>query len=140
MSIKVDKIDHISRASKDWRALMNWYIKVFGFKQIDRPPLPFDGAWLNMGNINMHIIERNPNDNIPEDPLNNNGKPFSDPVRLSQNCHFALNVSNFDAAIKKLNTFGVKYASFPIKNAPRNAFLYDPDGYGIEIREVKPKL
>ena len=134
-SLPVERLHHLSRGTPDVKRLTDFYIQVLGFKKIARPDLGFDGSWLELGDIQMHIIERNYATNTPETPYCNNGKPRSPPNALRQSHHSAFLTNNIDVVMKKLKEFGIKYYTKPLtKESTRTqCWFYDPDGNGIEI-------
>ena len=138
-SVPVERLHHLSRGTPDIKRLTNFYIEVLGFKQIPRPKLLFDGTWLELGGIQMHIIERNFKTNTPGSPYCNNGKPRSPPIALKQSHHTAFLTNNIDNVIHKLDELGIDYYyQEPLtKDSNRTqVWFYDPDGNGIEIIDV----
>lgn len=111
---------------------------------LDRPPFPFDGAWISTANKTMtiHIIEAD-----PEVPANARSLPWIDfnddeiraqkPWYIRRGRHVALAVDDFQAAEVHLIAKGVTYTKFVIPGTTRQQmFLYDPDGNGVELIEV----
>ena len=82
--LKVKRVHHLSRTSTNVKRMVDFYTKVLGFKKLPRPSFMFDGAWLELGDFQIHIIQRNPEWNTYEDPFNNNGQPISYPRALTR--------------------------------------------------------
>ena len=53
-------INHASLEAADPPNLKAFYTRVLGFQPVDRPDFPFEGAWLQGGNLLLHIIEEDP--------------------------------------------------------------------------------
>ena len=58
--IRLSSLNHASVEAVDVAALADFYVNVLGFKVLDRPDLPFDGKWLQGGDLTLHIIEEDP--------------------------------------------------------------------------------
>merc|ERR1712154_182514 len=111
--------------------LTNFYVEVMGFTKMPRPDFPFGGSWLQLGDIQLHVIERNPDWNAPEDPFNTNGRPRSGPRALTRGHHVAFLTDSIQEIILKLNHLGIEYYGGKVDQL----WFYDPDGNGIEIME-----
>lgn len=48
--LPLHSLNHVSRETRDCRRLQDFYTRVLGFRQIERPVFGFDGAWLAMPN------------------------------------------------------------------------------------------
>ncbi len=96
---------------------MTFYRDVLGLDvRSDRPDFPFDGAWLDAGPQQVHLID----------------KPVPD--ALGQ--HFAVGVADLDAAVAELRARGVQVSDPVPVGASRQAFLRDPSGNSVELQEV----
>ena len=104
MSVNVDDVP----------AGVRFYTDVLGFTvRDDRPDFAFDGAWLDAGDQQLHLIAAEP------------------PRNLGQ--HFAVLVDDLDAAVAEVRSKGVKVTDPSPVGAGRQAFLTDPAGNGIEL-------
>lgn len=56
----MQSLNHASLEAADPPGLSNFYSRVLGFKQLDRPDFPFDGAWLEGAGLLLHIIQEDP--------------------------------------------------------------------------------
>ena len=143
--LQIKRLHHLSRTTTNVQRLTDFYVKVMGFKALSRPPFDFEGSWLELGDIQIHVIERNPDwDSMPEDPFNTNGKPRDDPIALTQGHHTAFLTDNFFEIESRLKEMGIEYYAgkeerVRLGSSIRNhqLWFYDPDGNGIEI--IQPR-
>ena len=49
-------LDHVSFCVPDLDAAMHFYQDILGCETIDRPDFGFAGAWLQAGNVQIHLI------------------------------------------------------------------------------------
>lgn len=83
----------------------------------DRPDFPFNGAWLQAGEQQVHLLEV---------------AGFVPP----KGQHFALRVADLDAAKADLESKGVKVSDpSQVGDICRQAFFHDPTGNLIEINQ-----
>lgn len=141
------KVNHLAIIVKDVGRSLTWYSDVVGFQQIRRPNFDRHGAWLTMGNIELHLIKGKPHTKRGQHP---------DDLIVS---HIALEVKDADAVLQRLQNLkeNVRFediewrqnVSVPTPAASRaekfesehtdskgkvtQFFLEDPDGYWIEI-------
>ena len=115
--MKLLGLHHVSINVSDVAEALAFYCNVLGLEQrSDRPAFSFDGAWLNIGAQQLHLI----------------GKTVPDPVGQ----HFAIQVDDIDVAVAGLRSKGLT-VSDPVKVAAnRQAFLNDPSGNLVELQEV----
>jgi glyoxylase I family protein len=109
-------LHHVSINVDDVPAARDFYIRVLGLtERTDRPAFSFGGAWLNAGDQQVHLIEAR----VPDD--------------VGQ--HFALAVTDLDAAVAELRGMGVAVTD-PVPVGPgRQSFLTDPAGNRIELQQ-----
>lgn len=114
--MKPDGLHHVSLNVRDVPAALDFYTRVLGLtERSDRPDFSFDGAWLDAGGQQIHLIEADP------------------PPSLGQ--HFALAVSDLDAVVAELRGQGVTVTD-PVPVGPgRQSFLDDPAGNRVELQE-----
>src|SRR2546421_9194591 len=100
-------LHHVSINVSDVDAARDFYPRVLGLTQrTDRPDFSFGGAWLDAGGQQIHLIEADV------------------PPSLGQ--HFALAVTDLDAAVADLRGLGVPVTD-PVKvGTGRQSFLEDP--------------
>jgi catechol 2,3-dioxygenase-like lactoylglutathione lyase family enzyme len=109
-------VHHVSINVSDVERSVVFYVDVLGGKiRHDRPELGFDGAWLDFGDQQVHLLE---------------GAP---PPAVGQ--HFALAVSDLDAAVASLRARGIEITDAVAIGAGRQSFLSDPDGNAVELHQ-----
>ncbi len=110
-------IHHVSINVDDVEKAVTFYTEVLGFQvRGDRPDFGFDGAWLDVGGQQVHLIKAPP------------------PPAAGQ--HFAIQVDDIDTKIKEIRELGVEVSDATPVARSRQAFLSDPAGNGIELHEV----
>ena len=139
-SIKLTRMDHLTRTTTNVQRLIDFYVKVLGFKQLMRPKFPFQGAWLELDNLHMHIIQRNNLVNTPEDPFNNNGESISPPKAIQRSHHIAFLTEDIGKVVSALNKMQIQYfypqpVLRPGISKHYQLWFYDPDGNGIEVMQ-----
>jgi len=99
-------LHHVSINVRDVHAARDFYVGVLGLtERADRPDFGFDGAWLDAGSQQIHLIKAD----VPPD----------------RGQHFALAVTDLDAAVTEPVPVG----------SGRQSFLCDPAGNRIELQE-----
>ena len=125
-------LHHVSLVSRDIDRAVAFYRDALGLRQIARPPFKFPGAWLTSGTVEVHLID-NPGGTFRRDPVIDTG-----------DCHFAIRVTDFEAAIAGLVAKGYKEDGPPgdLKSIRMNrngvvgypqAYLIDPDWNIVEL-------
>ena len=117
-------LHHASLLVADLQRALRFYVDVLGLRVDDsRPDLGFAGAWLTVGQQQVHLLE------LPNpDPLE--GRP----AHAGRDRHTAFCVTGLEALEKKLAEAGV---GFTRSRSGRHAvFCRDPDGNGVELIEV----
>lgn len=121
---KVKKFLHASVLVADTEAAVEFYEKLLGLTpSTQRPDLGYPGAWLEIGEQQIHLIE------LPNpDPVT--GRP----EHGGRDRHIALAVANIEELKTILRRYDVPYTS---SRSGRNAvFFRDPDGNAIECTEA----
>ena len=110
-------VHHVSINVDDVNAALGFYVDVLGLQRRgDRPDLGVDGAWLDAGGQQVHLIAGD--------------------VPRGAGQHFALLVADIAQTIAELRTRGVK-VSDPSPIGPSvQAFLQDPAGNLIELHQT----
>lgn len=95
---------------------VEFYTSMLGLTtRTDRPEFAFGGAWLDLGGQQVHLIEG--------DVPNSCGQ------------HFAIRVTDLDAAVAELRDRGVEVRDPSGVGSARQTFLFDPSGNMIELHE-----
>lgn len=118
-------IHHASLLVADTGAALAFYCDVLGLEPIERPDLGFPGAWLGIGDQQIHLLE------LPNpDPLE--GRPDHG----GRDRHLALLTRDLAALRRRLEAAG---RPFTLSRSGRAAlFCRDPDGNTLEIIQQAP--
>jgi glyoxylase I family protein len=113
-------IHHASLLVADTARALRFYRDVLGLPVLERPDLPFPGAWLGAGAQQIHLLE------LP------NPDPVTDrPDHGGRDRHVAFEVSGLGAIRARLDRAGVDYT---LSRSGRAAlFVRDPDGNALEL-------
>ena len=61
-------LNHVSRLCRDVEKSKEFYTKVLGFVEIERPQaLDFEGAWLFNYGVGIHLVQSKDEDRLPSD-------------------------------------------------------------------------
>ncbi|MEB3366507.1 VOC family protein [Saccharopolyspora mangrovi] len=109
-------LHHVSLVVRNLDEALDFYVGALGLRQrTDRPDTEVRGAWLDLRDHQLHLIE---------------GQP---PPALGQ--HFALHVAELDPLRERLVGLGVEVSEpVPVGRA-RQSFLQDPSGNHVELHE-----
>jgi catechol 2,3-dioxygenase-like lactoylglutathione lyase family enzyme len=120
--ISYEGIHHVSLSVKNTERSKKFYTEILGLKEIERPPLPFPGAWFAVGDQGqqIHVIE-------------NPGEKHERELNTRDN-HFALRVKSYNGTVEWLKKCGVQYYARPnsIAGFPQ-IYVQDPDYNIIEL-------
>ena len=126
------KVNHVTLTVSDVGKSLYFYVDILGLQQVRRPSFNRHGAWLTMGNIELHLIK---------------GIPVIPPADSLEVKHIALETSDFDEVLAKLRSFNIEVrqslsmisaritapADFKSKPIVTQYFFADPDGYIWEL-------
>lgn len=116
-------LHHVSLVVADTARALDFYCGVLGL-EIDRsrPRLAFPGAWLALGDRQLHLLE------LPSpDPV------AGRPAHGGRDRHTAVSVSDLDGFAQRLEQAGIPYTMS--KSGRRALFCRDPDGNAWELVE-----
>jgi glyoxylase I family protein len=116
-------LHHVSFIVADTQKALRFYCGVLGLEvDAQRPDLGYPGAWLNVGRLQIHLLE------LPNpDPVE------SRPQHGGRDRHAAFGVSNLDAFKERLVRADI---SFTFSRSGRKAlFCRDPDANALEFIE-----
>jgi glyoxylase I family protein len=109
-------VHHVSINVRDADVAVDFYTRVLGLTvRDDRPDLRFAGAWLDLGDQQVHLLQLD----VPRD--------------VGQ--HFAIAVDDLDAAVESVRAHGVDVSEPSGVGSGRQAFLHDPSGNRIELHQ-----
>jgi catechol 2,3-dioxygenase-like lactoylglutathione lyase family enzyme len=116
-------LHHVSLAVTDLDQARQFYGKILGLKEIERPAFDFPGAWYEIGQQQIHLI------------VYPSAQTFRDDKRLSsREGHFALRVDNYYDTLEWFRLNGVDFLEKPnSKSGFAQIFCADPDGNLIEL-------
>ena len=119
--IELVKLHHVSFTVKDLEASKHFYRDVLGLAELPRPNLQARGAWLAVGDRQIHLIEgsyrRKESENV-----------------LIRSDHVALEVKDLEGVRKQLRGAGLEFhegENFELGIG--QIFCQDPDGHVIEF-------
>ena len=120
MSTNIFSLNHASLIVADLDISLLFYRDVLGLQQVERPDLGFPGAWFQIGDQQIHLLElENP------DPIT--GRP----VHGGRDRYVALNALELTPVQEALNRAGIFYTMSV--SGRRALFCRDPDGNAVEI-------
>ena len=110
-------IHHVAINVTDVRAGVDFYTNVLGGTlRADRPDFGVDGAWIELGAQQVHLVEA--------------------PVPSNLGQHFAIRVDDLDAVVQELRSKGVDAADPSGIGTNRQTFVNDPAGNAVELHQV----
>lgn len=121
--IRVTGLSHVSLLVGDTARAVAFYRDVLGLPlSPQRPPLPFPGAWLELGRgQQIHLLEV---EGAGRGSGGHGGRDY----------HLALDVADLDAVCAALQAAGIAYTMS--RSGRRALFCRDPDGNAIELAEA----
>lgn len=113
-------IHHVSLLVADTDRALGFYSDLLGLEVIARPSLGFPGAWLSIGEQQLHLLE------LPNPDAENER-----PEHVGRDRHLALAVDGLDELAQRLTEAGIALSK---SRSGRNAiFCRDLDGNGLEL-------
>jgi glyoxylase I family protein len=115
------RIHHVSLVVADTERALRFYRDLLGLNvDATRPDLGYPGAWLNVGDQQIHLLE------LPNpDPVE--GRP----LHGGRDRHLALLIEDIDALAQTLGATGIAYTRS--RSGRRALFCRDPDGNALEL-------
>lgn len=122
MTENITAIHHSSLIVADTQASLKFYCGILNLKQLERPNLPFPGAWLEIGAQQLHLLE-----------LENSDPTTGRPEHGGRDRHVAFNVLELGLIKQALESGDVP---FTMSMSGRKAlFCRDLDGNALEFIE-----
>ena len=117
----INRIHHASLLVADTRKALAFYHDILGLEVVQsRPDLGFPGAWLQVGQQQIHLLE------LPNpDPVT--GRPDHG----GRDRHIAFHLSDLDRLIERLDENRIDYTLS--RSGRRALFCRDPDGNALEF-------
>ena len=120
----ISGIHHVSVTVADTARALAFYGDVLGLvRDPQRPDLGFDGAWLQAGAQQIHLLE------LPTPEVT-----AARPEHVGRDRHIALAVTDLARVAEALERAGVPFSRS--RSGRAALFCRDPDGNGIELMVV----
>ncbi len=120
----ISAIHHASVIVSDMQESLDFYQQVLGLEiDVSRPDLGYPGAWLKIGQQQLHLLEL----------------PNPDPVTVrpqhgGRDRHLAVTVRSLDQLTANLDKYHIDYTLS--RSGRRALFCRDPDGNALEFIEL----
>ncbi len=119
--IGLKRMHHVSLAVSDLNASKHFFCEILGLPEDERPEFDFPGAWLAVGDRQIHLIQEQ----------KANRKQNS---QLTRSDHLALEVEDLNAVKIRLQECDVRFSEGGNERLGMSqAFCSDPDGHTIEF-------
>ena len=119
--LKPKAFHHAAVRVTDVPRAREFYVNVLGFKELPRPDVPTPGAWLGLGEVQVHLVNG---------PVSNGADPS-----MATRPHIAIVMDDFQSVSAELDRHGIKHKVIMGSVAGSIVALNDPDGNAIELRE-----
>jgi glyoxylase I family protein len=119
--LKPKAFHHAAVRVTDVPRAREFYVNVLGFKELPRPDVPNPGAWLALGDVQVHLVNG---------PVSNGADPS-----MATRPHIAIVMDDFQSVSAELDRHGIKHKVILGSVAGSIVALTDPDGNAIELRE-----
>jgi len=113
-------ITHVSLLVADTQQALDFYVAVLGLEQIERPDLGFPGAWLAVGEQQIHLLE------LPNpDPV------AGRPEHGGRDRHIAFIINDLELLSQRFDRYQITYTRS--RSGRQALFCRDPDGNALEL-------
>ena len=116
----IRSVDHVSFAVRDLERSLRFYCDVLGLEKAPRPDLGFPGAWLTVGDSQIHLLQ------VPEGFDGGTPPPDLNPIAS----HAAFGIDDHTAVRDVLREQGLDIFEL---EASGQMWVKDPDGYILEL-------
>ncbi|KPB03853.1 VOC family protein [Bacillus sp. CHD6a] len=121
--MKISDLHHVSLAVNDIVEAKVFYGTLLGFSELKRPDFDFPGAWYEVGNAQLHLIENKQAETLRQE------KNID-----SRDGHFAIRVEDYKQTVEFLQSKGIKIVQKPqSKSGFAQIFCMDPSHNLIEF-------
>ena len=119
----IHRLHHVSVIVSDTERSLQFYRDLLGLR-VDptRPELGYPGAWLWIGELQIHLLELPNPDSVTDRPAHG-----------GRDRHVALLIDDVDALTQRLDSAGIGYTRS--RSGRRAVFFRDPDGNALELIE-----
>ena len=118
--IKIYSIHHVSLIISSVTRSLEFYQGLLGLETAERPDLPFPGAWLKIGDQQLHLLELPNPDTVTDRPQHG-----------GRDRHLAVSVQDLEQLAASLDKAGIVYTRS--KSGRAALFCRDPDGNALEF-------
>lgn len=113
-------VDHVNIATQRLGETRDFFVDVLGLEEGPRPPFDFAGYWLYAAGRPIVHIQEAP-------------RPVSPSTESALN-HVAFEITDYEAAIARLEAAGLDYAAKAVPGrSARQIFVFDPNGVRVEL-------
>lgn len=120
MNNLIQSIHHVSLIVADTKKSLGFYRGILGLELETRPNLGYPGAWLKIGDQQLHLLE------LPN-PDSVSGRP----EHGGRDRHIAVRVADYAALVARLQQHDIAYSES--KSGRCALFCRDPDGNALEF-------
>lgn len=124
-SVQIRYLHHVSFRVDDLDVSLDFYERILGFHALARPEMAFRGAWLQAGDVQVHLLELAADEGTGIPPSRVSGKAN----------HVAFSVPDLERFRGYLEQHG-REVTEPSGNLPQ-FFVKDPSGNVIEFTSLK---
>lgn len=119
--IGLKRMHHVSFAVSDLAESKRFFCEVLGLPEEERPAFRFPGAWLAVGDRQIHLIEDK-----------SAGRAIRE--QISRSDHLAMEVADLERVTARLTECGISFVLGGNESLGMSqAFCSDPDGHTIEF-------
>ena len=124
-------IEHFLVLSDDMDGTRDWYVRVLGLSDGERPPLPFPGYWLYLGDVPaVRVADRAAYE--AHASLVGTGSSAAGSSNGAVD-HIAFSATGYEELRDRFASCGVAAAENEIPGVMRQLFLRDPNGVRLEL-------
>jgi len=117
--VALQALDHVNISTRDVAGVRAFFVDVLGLQVGWRPPFPFDGAWLYLGDqAVVHVMEAS------AEPL---------PSRGSALDHFAFAAQGFEEMRARLEAHGVAQRAVDVPGSEVRQLFVTVGGVTVEL-------
>jgi catechol 2,3-dioxygenase-like lactoylglutathione lyase family enzyme len=129
--LSLGQIEHFLVLTDDMDGTRDWYSRVLGLELGERPPLPFPGYWLYLGNVPaVHVADR---DAYEEHAAGVGTGSSAAAGSTGAVDHIAFSATGYEELRERLIAAGAHAVENEIPGVMRQLFLRDPNGVRLEL-------
>ncbi|EAQ80019.1 VOC family protein [Blastopirellula marina] len=119
--LPIRRLQHIAVSAADSDISRDFYRDVLGFREVERPPFDFRGAWLVAYGIQMHVIQRSAANQQDVGAIDTRAN------------HLAFEVDDPTTIVEILQAHAIPFIQRVNAGGIHQTFFHDPDGNPIEV-------